>query len=46
MGPIVGRVDLMVDNFAYLASANHPLHVIGARRFEKAFLCKNTILLN
>ena len=45
MGPIVGRVDLMVYNFAYLDLSNHPLHVTGAGRFGKAFLGKNTILL-
>ena len=45
MGSIVDRVDLMPDKCTYMASANLPLPVKGARRIQRACLGNNTILL-
>ena len=45
MGPIVDIVDFMADKCTYMASANLPLPVKGARRIQRARLANNTILL-
>ena len=45
MGPIVDRVDFMADKCTYMASANLPLPLKGARRIQRAGLGNNTILL-
>ena len=45
MGPIVDRVDLMADKCTYMASANLPLPVKGARSIQRARLGNSTILL-
>ena len=45
LAPIVDRVDFMADKCNYMASANLPLPVKGARRIQRARLANNTILL-
>ena len=45
MGPIVDRVDLMAEKCTYMASANLPLPMKGARTIQRVRLGNSTILL-
>ena len=45
MGPIVNRVDFMADKCTYMASANLPPPVKGARSIQRVRLGNSTKLL-